>query len=187
MVLDVSYSLVLGQLVDNIGMCLNIFSVYKLKSVVDTTHACLTHPCIRISSDNSFMIHIDAVCSQYAYTFLMIFRCLSSTPISLRHCIRGSCLTRSNAFPSLRNRRMHLFGPPNVFHISALDSRYILLSLDEIHSEHHQVLLLYSLSCDPSQFPSVVTWNSMLIVLYSWHLADFGSVGICVNIDYFIV
>ena len=36
-------------------------SVYKLKRVGDATYPCLTPRCIRISSDNSFMILTDAV------------------------------------------------------------------------------------------------------------------------------
>ena len=80
-----------------IKLCLKIFSVYKLKRVGDAAHPCLSRRCIRISSDNSFMILTDAVCPQYK--FLMIFMSFPSTPISLRHCTKsGLGLTRSNAF-----------------------------------------------------------------------------------------
>ena len=76
-------------------ICLEIFSVYKLKRVRDATHPCLTPRCIRISSDNSFMFLTDPVWPQYK--FLMIFMSFPYTPISLGHWMSGSCLTRSNA------------------------------------------------------------------------------------------
>ena len=92
-------------------------------------------------------------------------------------------------FSSLGNRCIHLFVPPNVFHI------IISLRFKRPLVRFPWRNPLWTSSSSASIFPfmqpitifnsSFVTWLIMLIVLYSWHLVAFGFLGIGIHIDYF--